>query len=294
MSVSKAEMVAETIAAYYDSEQADAFYFHIWGGEDIHVGLYDSMSDSIPEASRRTVAAMADEIAMSLDRNSVVLDIGSGFGGPARYLAKRFRSRIVCLNISEVENQRNRQANRDQGLDSFISVCHGTFEEIPAEDATVDLVWSQDAILHSADREHVIAEISRVLKPGGELVFTDPMQADDCPPGVLERVYERIHLDSLASLGFYRSTTSRYGLAEVAITSMPHQLRNHYAAVLAQLKARYREISELASRDYVDRMLVGLQHWVEAADRGYLDWGILHFRKVCAAGDGPARSDSSG
>jgi len=31
--------------------------------------------------------------------------------------------------------------------------------------------------------------------------------------------------------------------------------------------------------DYVGRMRQGLQHWVDAADRGHLTWGILHFRK---------------
>jgi ubiquinone/menaquinone biosynthesis C-methylase UbiE len=284
--VSRAQLVAQTIAAYYDSEEADAFYVHIWGGEDIHIGLYESPSDRIPEASRRTVAAMADQIEMPLDANSVVLDIGSGFGGPARYLAKRFGSRIVCLDISDVENERNRKVNRERGFDRLISVCQGTFEDIPIEDATVDVVWSQDAILHSADRERVIAEIARVLKPGGELVFTDPMQADDCPPGVLQPVYDRIHLDSLASVPFYRSATSRHGLAELTVKRMPHQLRIHYAAVHDALSARYREMSEMASREYVDRMLVGLQHWIDAADLGFLDWGILHFRRYCAEGIG--------
>jgi ubiquinone/menaquinone biosynthesis C-methylase UbiE len=44
-----------------------------------------------------------------------------------------------------------------------------------------------------------MTEVDRVLKPGGELVFTDPMQADDCPDGVLQPVLDRIHLESLGS-----------------------------------------------------------------------------------------------
>lgn len=277
--VNKAQRVAQTAEAYYDSEEADEFYLRIWGGEDIHIGLYESADDTIANASRRTVAAMADAIVMPLDEKRVVLDIGSGFGGPARYLARRFGSRVVCLNISEVENERNRKINREQGVAHLISVCHGAFENIPAEDASIDLVWSQDAILHSADRERVIAEVSRVLRPRGELIFTDPMQVDDCPPKVLQAVYDRIHLDSLASLCFYRATTLRHGFAEVSVQPMPNQLRNHYGAVQAQLKARYEEMIDVASREYVDRMLIGLKNWLEAADRGYLDWGILHFQK---------------
>ncbi len=58
---------------------------------------------------------------------------------------------------------------------------HGVFEDIPEPDASVDVVWSQDAILHSDQREKVLPEVFRVLKPGGEFIFTDPMQADDVP-----------------------------------------------------------------------------------------------------------------
>jgi sarcosine/dimethylglycine N-methyltransferase len=277
--VSEAQRVENIAEAYYDSREADEFYFHIWGGEDIHIGLYDSPDDPIPPASRRTVAAMADEIGLELDDRHRIIDIGAGYGGPARYLAKRFGSHVVCLNISEVENDRNRKANRDQGLEKLVTVRHGSFEDIPEPDGSVDVVWSQDAILHSGNREKVIAEVARILKRGGEFVFTDPMQADDCPPGVLQPVYDRIHLESLGSVRFYRAAAARHGLEEVAIRPMPKQLRNHYAAVKAELQARYDEIVRIASKDYVDRMLVGLQNWVDAADKGYLNWGILHFRK---------------
>jgi sarcosine/dimethylglycine N-methyltransferase len=277
--VSDAQRVADIAEAYYDSREADEFYFHIWGGEDIHIGLYDSPADPIPAASRRTVEAMADEITAEVDDRHRIIDIGSGFGGPARYLAKRFGCHVVCLNISEVENARNKAANGQQGLDKLVSVRHGSFEDIPEPDGSLNVVWSQDAILHSGNRDKVIGEIARVLKPGGEFVFTDPMQADDCPPGVLQPVYDRIHLESLGSVRFYREVAARHGLEEVAIRPMPKQLRNHYAAVKAQLQARYDEMVGVASKDYVDRMLVGLQNWVDAADKGYLNWGILHFRK---------------
>lgn len=277
--MNKAQIISQVVAAYYDSREADEFYLHIWGGEDIHIGLYDSLTDTIAEASRRTVVAMAGQIKTALGVKHRIIDIGAGFGGPARYLAKRFGSRVVCLNISDVENARNRNINSEQKIENLISVRQGSFENIPADDGSIDLVWSQDAILHSGHRERVIAEIARVLKPGGELIFTDPMQADDCPPSVLQPVYDRIHLDSLASVRFYRATALRYGLNEVAITLMPYQLRNHYAAVGTELRMQYSKMIELASREYVDNMLVGLQHWVDAADKGYLNWGILHFQK---------------
>ncbi len=276
---SEAQRVASVAEAYYDSPEADEFYFHIWGGEDIHIGLYDSPSDSIAIASRRTVEAMADRIGVPLDSRHRVIDIGSGYGGAARYLAKRFGCRVTCLNISEVENARNRKATRERGLEHIVNVRHGSFENIPEPAGTFDLVWSQDAILHSGDRDRVVAEIARVLKPGGEFIFTDPMQADNCPPGVLQPVYDRIHLSSLGSVQFYREAAMRHGLEEVGVTPMPDQLRAHYAAVREELQKRYDDLVAIATRQYVDRMLVGLKNWIDAADKGYLNWGIMQFRK---------------
>ena len=73
--------VVETARTYYNSEDADNFYFHVWGGEDIHIGLYDTPEDAIPEASRRTIERMAAMVP-GIGPETLVLDMGSGYGGP--------------------------------------------------------------------------------------------------------------------------------------------------------------------------------------------------------------------
>ena len=274
-----ADNVADVAEQYYDSEDADQFYLNIWGGEDIHIGLYQSDSEPISDASHRTVEKMAEQIS-GLGPGSRVIDVGAGYGGSARYLAKAFGCEVVCVNISETENDRNRKRNAEDGLAELISVKHGSFEDVPEPDGSFDLVWSQDAFLHSGNREKVIEEAARIMKPGADLVFTDPMQDDDCPDGVLQPVYDRIHLSSLGSPGFYRDAAKRNGLEEVSTELMTHQLRNHYDRVRRELKSRYDEMIKKSSQAYVDRMLVGLANWVDAADKGYLAWGILHFRKT--------------
>lgn len=269
-----AEAIAEQ---YYDSGDADRFYEKIWGGEDIHIGLYRD-GDSIVEASRRTVTEMAG-LPTRLDAGSRVIDLGAGYGGAARHLARQQGCHVTCLNLSQVQNARNRVLNQQQGLADKVTVLHGSYEDIPVPDASMDLVWSQDAFLHSSQRERIMDEILRVLKPGGELVFTDPMQADDCPPGVLQPVYDRLSLDSLASIAWYRSELDKRGFDEVAVHNHTDQLRNHYASVKQQLRDNYRRLADEISIAYMDRMLAGLDHWVKAADAGHLAWGILHFRK---------------
>jgi sarcosine/dimethylglycine N-methyltransferase len=271
--------VVETARQYYNSDDADNFYFRVWGGEDIHIGLYSSPGESIGTASRRTVQHMADEVKQELGPHSKVLDVGAGYGGAARYLADTYGCRVTALNLSEKENERNREMNRALSLDKAIDVVDGSFESIPAEAASFDLVWSQDAILHSGHRDQVIGEIARVLRPGGELIFTDPMQADDCPERVLQPVLDRIHLDSLGSIAFYREATARHGLRELKVSVLTNNLVAHYMRVRDNLERVRDELAGKVSDAYIERMLAGLGHWVEAGEKGYLSWGILHFRK---------------
>ena len=122
-------------------------------------------------------------------------------------------------------------------------------------------------------------EIHRILKPGGEFIFTDPMQADDCPAGVLQPVLDRLHLQSLGSIGFYRSQAERLGWTEVRVNDLTHQLINHYTRVRQELIERKSALASSISAAYADRMIQGLTNWIEAGAKGYLAWGILHFRK---------------
>ncbi len=264
---------------YYDSTEADAFYKTIWGGEDIHIGLYATDDEPIADASRRTVETMADRVA-GARADMRVLDLGAGYGGAARYLADRFGCHVTCLNLSETQNDLNRELTGKAGLDDLVRVVHGNFENIPEPDDSYDVVWSQDAILHSGDRTRVLDEIRRVLSPGGQLIFTDPMQADDCPDGVLQPILDRIQLSTLGSFAFYRDELGKRDFRAENIDDRTAQLRTHYARVGSTLRENYDQAVGLSGREYVDNMLKGLQHWVDGADRAYLAWGIMDFRRV--------------
>lgn len=272
------QQAIETARTYYNSDDADNFYHIIWGGEDIHVGIYATSDEPIGVASARTVERMRGMLP-ALTTETRMLDLGAGYGGAARNNVRATGCHVTCLNLSEKENERNREKNAAAGLSDRIDVLDGPFEAIPAGDASFDVVWSEDAFLHSADRSKVIAEAARVLVPGGSLIFTDPMQADDCPEGVLQAVYDRIHLDSLASFAYYREVAAANGFEEIVTEDHSPQLTEHYSRVRAELLARRGELDGHVSEAYIDRMLQGLQHWVEAGRQGYLAWGILHFRK---------------
>src|SRR6056297_871268 len=264
---------------YSDVVETARAYYHIWGGEDIHIGLYQSDDEPIAAASRRTVHRMA-ELAGEIYTGTRVLDLGAGYGGSMRYLAEHFGCQCVALNLSEVENERNRHMNIEAGLDRNIEVVDGDFTALDFGEDAFDLVWSQDAFLHSGDRAKVCAEAVRVLKPGGRLVFTDPMQADDAPTDQLQPIYDRIHLDSLGSPAFYRETLGELGMKEIEFDDHSHQLPRHYARVRQALIENADELRDRGvSEDYIERMQAGLQHWVDGGHKSFLAWGIFVFEK---------------
>jgi sarcosine/dimethylglycine N-methyltransferase len=270
--------IRDVTESYYDSDDADTFYSTIWGGEDLHVGIYEATHD-VRTASDATVDKMADKLP-NLGPDARVIDFGAGYGGSMRRIVKRFGCEAVGLNISETQNDRNRHLVRRAGLSNKIAVRHGVFEEVPESDASFDVVWSQDSILHSAQRAKVIQEAYRVLKPGGHLIFTDPCQADDVLPAALQPVYNRLQLNDLGSARFYREAAEAAGFILVEQEDRTSDLRSHYARILEELTANMDKLRDAGvSAAYIDNMAVGLEHWVKAADAGHLWWGIQHFRK---------------
>jgi sarcosine/dimethylglycine N-methyltransferase len=270
--------LVEITRRYYDSHDADNFYFHVWGGEDIHIGIYEPGETDIARASRRTIERMAERLPR-LGPGTRVLDLGAGYGGAARHLVRTTGCHVTALNVSTTENTRSQAISEASGLASLVEVLEGSYEDIPAPGASYDVVWSQDAMLHSGRKQRVMAEAARVLRPGGDFIFTDPMESGSGSREDLRPVLERIHLSEMGSYRSYTEAASRAGLDLVEILDLTPHLPLHYALVRDDLLARRGELAEIISAAFIERMLIGLDHWVRAGERGNLAWGILHFRK---------------
>lgn len=266
--------VVEAAREYYNSPAADSFYSTVWGGEDLHVGIYDNTS-SIREAARATVQLMASKIDHLAHANAALLDIGAGYGGASRALAQHYGFNVCCLNISETQNERNRAHCEHEGITDRVAVFDGDFENIPFPSSSFDVVWCIDSILHSGNRKTVFEEVDRVLKPRGEFLFSDPMQQSGVRKADIQPVLDRIHLDSMGSIEDYQHYASSLGWEELEVQEMSHCLVQHYSAVRDNLMNRKEEFDA----EFMQRMLSGLQHWIEAGEKGAITWGVLHFAK---------------
>lgn len=268
----------ETAREYYNSDDADHFYSLVWGGEDIHVGIYEDPKDQVKDASRLTVERMCARLD-NINNQSRVLDIGSGYAGTARYLAEKYGCRVGALNLSEVQNERARKLNKEAKLDLLINVVDGSFESIPTPSESMDIIWSQDAILHSSHRLRVFEEVNRVLAPGGVFIFTDPMATPGSEREKLKPILNRIKLASLGDVETYRKYAKALGWEEEAWEDLTVHLVRHYSRIKDVITEEYDYLVHHCTEDYLENMKKGLQHWVDGGNAGVLQWGIMKFRK---------------
>lgn len=107
------------------------------------------------------------------DEGSSIIDVGSGLGGPARYLAQRFKTQVTGIDLTEEFCQIANLFSEKTGLKEQAIFQHGSALELPFEDGSFDAAWTIQAQMNIADKERFYGEIHRVLKPGGRFVFQD-------------------------------------------------------------------------------------------------------------------------
>jgi len=112
--------------------------------------------------------------ALDVHENCRILDLGSGSGYLSFSIAvQNLNSRVVGLDIVSKTLENNKAKATEQGITNldFVSYDGVTF---PFEDNTFDIVVTRYALHHFPNMKRAFGEISRVLKPNGQLFLTDP------------------------------------------------------------------------------------------------------------------------
>lgn len=123
---------------------------------------------------------LADGLAIGLDDH--ILDIGSGIGGPARYIAERFGARITGIDLTAEFCDVARQLTEALGLADRVDFKQGDALAMPFADAGFDGAYSMNVSMNIADKAAFYAEIHRVLRPGGWLALSELAQGPGGAP----------------------------------------------------------------------------------------------------------------
>jgi arsenite methyltransferase len=121
-----------------------------------------------------------------LKPGQVVLDVGSGGGIDTLLAATRVGpgGRVVGLDVLEEMCERGRRHAAEAGVDGWTEFLQGEMEEIPLPDESVDVVISNGVLNLSARKSRALAEIFRVLGPGGRICVADLTVEGELPPEV--------------------------------------------------------------------------------------------------------------
>lgn len=160
--------------------------------------LRAALADDGADPDRPTVEALApydqfhgrgleatEELAAAIDAaaSDHLLDVGSGIGGPARHLARRFGCRVTGIDLTAEFVDVARHLTALVGLDDRVTFERGNALAMPFDDASFDGAWSMNVSMNIADKLALYREIHRVLRPGGWLVLSELAQGPAGPPG---------------------------------------------------------------------------------------------------------------
>ena len=269
------EAIVSSTKAYYDGP-ADQIYRTIWG-DNLHLGVPCGDECPHPEAMEHTNEIMAQ--AVNLKPETKVLDLGCGYGSTARYLASEYGCHVTAINISQTELDLATERTSQAGLENLLNFEYGDFHQLKYADGSFDIIWSQEAFLHGADKALILSECFRVLKPGGRLVFTDILVRAGTPQADRNRIYDRVKSPDMWDLPDYQQALTKLGFEVGRLEDWSKHVARSYGWVRDQVLQNRTELLKLVDETTVDGTVDALGFWVEAANAGKIGWAMFVAQK---------------
>jgi arsenite methyltransferase len=161
------------------------------GGDPITSDLYDQLQkDELPETAVLASLGCGNPTALAeLKPGEVVLDLGSGGGIDVLLSARRVSpgGKAYGLDMTD-EMLALANANREKAGVLNVEFLKGEIEHIPLPDNSVDVIISNCVINLSADKDRVLSEAFRVLKPGGRFAVSDVVTRGEIPAEIRQNM----------------------------------------------------------------------------------------------------------
>ena len=158
------------------------------GGETVAKRLYSEQElDEVPPGAIEWALGVGNPVRYALlQPGETVLDIGSGGGIDTILAARRVGPEGAAIGLDVVEQmlERGRGHATEAGVADHTEFLRGEMEDIPIPDGSVDVVISNGVLNLSARKSRALAEIFRVLGPGGRISLADLTVEGELPPEV--------------------------------------------------------------------------------------------------------------
>jgi arsenite methyltransferase len=153
--------------------------FHFHRGTDYaceRLGYQRQELDALPSEAVDRFAGVGNPLAAGrITAGLTVLDHACGSGTDVLLAARRVgpSGKVIGVDMTSAMRELATVAAKKAGLDQIIEIREGYLEQLPVDDASVDVVISNGVINLSPDKDRVFSEVVRVLKPGGFLSLAD-------------------------------------------------------------------------------------------------------------------------
>ena len=235
-------------------------------GEQIHVGA-ESESDVLAEKA-------------GIGVESRVLDVCSALGGPARYLARNYGCCVTGLDATRRMDEEANRRTKEAGLDDKIDYVLGNALDMPFSASTFDVVWGQDAWCYITDKQRLIEECARVLKPGGVLAFTDWLETGPMTDEEWTALNTFMVFPYLETLDGYATLAEAAGLTVVEKEDLTPDFATHIQMYLGLVQYDFRKaIVDNYGQEMFDEVERGITLWRDASAAGKVGRGRLVARK---------------
>ncbi|MGH9166933.1 MAG: methyltransferase domain-containing protein [Acidimicrobiia bacterium] len=158
------------------------------GGEAVARRLYSEEElAQVPPGAVHWALGVGNPVRYAfLQAGEAVLDVGSGGGIDTILAARRVgpEGQAIGLDILEEMCERGRRHAEEAGVGGWTDFLRGEMESIPLPDHSVDVVISNGVLNLSARKSRALAEIFRVLSPGGRICLADLTVENELPPEV--------------------------------------------------------------------------------------------------------------
>jgi SAM-dependent methyltransferase len=170
---------------------------------------------------------------LGIGPESHVLDIGSGIGGPARTIARRYGARVTGIDLTPEFVDAARALSRMCGTEGSVSFVAGSATDLPFPDDVFDVALLLHVGMNIPDKPGLFAEAARVVRPGGTFAVYDVMKVG---PGELQFPVpwaETADLSALAAPQAYREAARAAGLTLRAESDRSRDALDFFARIRA-------------------------------------------------------------
>ncbi|MEH6547253.1 MAG: methyltransferase domain-containing protein [Sneathiella sp.] len=175
-----------------------------------------------------------------LDDRCHLLDVCCGMGGPSRYLAQNYGCRVTGIDLTQSRIDGATRLTEMAGLENLAHFKCANALDLPFADTTFDVLVSQEAFCHVPDKDQLIKECVRVLKPGGRLAFTDILITDKTRDDTKARLQQELTFQELGSAVSHPRALEREGCAVLET----EDLSDHWRIILVDRLEMFRSLKD--------------------------------------------------